>query len=543
MSAGEVIQIPEGDYRRGGVPYLDVGDPLRLRDQLVTELGTGPTAGVFRRADGLVVCPRVDEDGYRPLTDHDDPRHRDDDDGPAQVRPLTGEGLAARLDGAYTPFRWVTEGSGNDAEEVRKPTLTPLTVPRRLVAAPDLLTGIRDLHGVVHSPVLRPDWTVLDEPGFDESTGLLLLPLAGAGGKPVRRDGKHVARLLDLLADFPWRTLSDRANYLAAMIGVLLLPALPSMTPPLVLLTAPVKGSGKTLLGRILLALFGGAFRTELPSSDEELTKAAMGLLGTTTAPVILWDNVSGVVRSSTLSSLTTTRRYSGRPLGRSDSVTLRNDRLWVLSGNNIAIGGDMARRALWVTIDADVEKPWLRPTDGFRHPDLMGHVVEHRDQLVADLLALVVEWVQAGRPGVDSSGRSDTFGPFVTHTAAILRHAGVPGEVMGADTDRGDDGGEDDSEWADFLTGLHATFGGRAFRVIDVRAMATSSSGQALRESMPEEIGRRLDKGDGGTWKSLGRLLGRMDGVWAGERCLRVAGRDGTTKRATYRVVERSGA
>jgi Domain of unknown function (DUF3854) len=45
-------------------PALDVTNPADLADLLRADLGSGPTSGLFDRADQLVHVPRVGEDGY-----------------------------------------------------------------------------------------------------------------------------------------------------------------------------------------------------------------------------------------------------------------------------------------------------------------------------------------------------------------------------------------------------------------------------------------------------------------------------------------------
>src|SRR5262249_36833381 len=46
----------------------------------------------------------------------------------------------------------------------------------KAVAARGDYPGIRHLEGVVEAPVLRSDGSILDQPGYDQQTGLLYLP-------------------------------------------------------------------------------------------------------------------------------------------------------------------------------------------------------------------------------------------------------------------------------------------------------------------------------------------------------------------------------
>jgi hypothetical protein len=41
--------------------------------------------------------------------------------------------------------------------------------------------NLKNLHGVTHTPMLRPDGTILSTPGYDTATGFLYLPRPGPG--------------------------------------------------------------------------------------------------------------------------------------------------------------------------------------------------------------------------------------------------------------------------------------------------------------------------------------------------------------------------
>ena len=72
--------------------------------------------------------------------------------------------------------------------------------------------GIRHLEGIVESPVLRPDGTVLSKPGYDAATGLLFISGTDFGHvseRPSRGDAERARdELLEVVADFPFVTRS-----------------------------------------------------------------------------------------------------------------------------------------------------------------------------------------------------------------------------------------------------------------------------------------------------------------------------------------------
>lgn len=83
------------------------------------------------------------------------------------------------------------------------------------VAALGAWEGVRHLEAVVEAPVLRPDGTVLDRPGYDSDTGLLYVPsmqYPPCPARPTRDDAVRAVRaLLDAVCDFPFASDIYRA--------------------------------------------------------------------------------------------------------------------------------------------------------------------------------------------------------------------------------------------------------------------------------------------------------------------------------------------
>lgn len=517
-------------------PALDVTNDALATDEQVQVLGTGPTAWAFRRGDALVRTPRVGEEGYLPPDD-------DGHDGPAQVRPLSGATLAANLSLTYACTR---RTKNDDGKWVQTRTLFPRSSAQTLVDAVDQLRGVRTLRGVVHTPTVRRDGSILDVPGYDAASGLLYLPEAGltvpkvsahpdAGELAVAVDG-----VLDVLAGFPFLSDNDRANYL----GALLTPLLRSICPPpykLLAVGAPQPGSGKTLLATILRTLFGGVFRSEMPGDDAELRKSITAILDVTTAPVVHFDNLTGVLRSSTFAGLLTGARWDDRRLGSTAMVSRPNDRLWVVTGNNLAIGGDLARRTVHVTIDPGMPDPHRR-TD-FDITDLESYVQDNRGDLLWCLLTMVRAWIVAGRPTRGRRG-SDGYAAWVEAVDGILGVARIPGRF----DDPGaapEPVGHDDDEWADLLRAIHADQGDRSWTAAELLARVNPGSlGLDVArpipiDALPQELADKLARTTGGPTslaRPLGMWLRNRAGRWAGGLTVRSVGKDRKDK-ALWRI------
>ena len=101
-------------------------------------------------------------------------------------------------------------------------------------------------------------------------------------------------------------------------------------------------------------------------------------LLRGTTVNVI--DNIEQPLQSAALAAVVTSDRWTDRILGRSEMVTLRNHTMWLVTGNNIRLRGDLPRRCYWTRLDAKMSRPYERAD--FRHEDLKSWVREHRGEI-----------------------------------------------------------------------------------------------------------------------------------------------------------------
>jgi hypothetical protein len=524
---------PKGDPR----PPLGIVNEADLFDHLHSTLGTGPLSGLFLRGGLLVRVPQIGEDGYSP------PANETNDDGPAQVQRVDSRTLRALLQKSYWTYKYVTR----DGVDVATHWAPGGGACDSAVALAGDSPALPRLRGVIHTPVVRRDWSVLDEPGYDPETRLLYLPngleVPNVPSRPLPRQRNAARdRLLYMLQDFPFASDSDRANY----FGALLTPLLRVVSPgpwPLVVLSAPMQGSGKSLLARVARVIHGGVFRSEFPGDEDELRKAITAVLLTTTGPVIQFDNATKTLRSGNLTALLTSSEWSDRVLGGSTSATLPNDRLWLVTGNNVALGGDLPRRALWSVIDPKRSRPWER--SDLAEPDLISYVTANRGRIIADLLTLVRSWVAAGANPAPVP-RSDSYGEWASRVAGILTHAKVPGRFLDPATDR-TPVGADDADWGEFLAAIHAEFGDERFRVSEVAERVRSFGGSitrgsgsvtraALTDALPAELAEKVDRV--GFSKSLGRWFKNRDGRYAGPYVVRDSGVDPTTNTATWRVL-----
>ena len=536
---GKVYAVPPSDSGCCGLAarrYLSlrVGNATMFSDTMLSHLPNVP--GLFRRGDELVRIYGVHEDGYIP------PAKPFDDDGPAQVYSCGRDRLLATLHTFWDLYAIMKDPKGN---EYKKAVFAPDIAIRAVLAKVPEIPRMPDLTGVCHTPVMRPDGTVLSEPGYDKATGIVYLPINGFTMPPVpEHPTQEQARaaltwLRSVFSDFVWTTPGSEAAYLGGLLSPVILPMV-SSPGPLMITTASMPGTGKTLLGQVMMNVHGGVTRGGFPAQDEEVRKTVFTILRTTTAPVVVFDNFPNerTLRSEALSTVITSPSISDRILGVSDQETLSTMRQYVLNGNNVQVGGDWERRCIWVSIDAEDDKPWLRT--GFAIPNLAKWSKEHRGEVIAALITIVRAWVAAGKPVV-TDDRGDSMSEWFTVVNGALAYAGLEARITNA-SPRGNVGEEDD-ELGGLLQAILDVYGPKqfltrdiAYASVDVKADGYSAIGMALPGELHDKLGESK-------WqpvtivKSLGKYLSRNEGRWANGLMLERIGEDSVRNVVIWRI------
>ncbi len=256
------------------------------------------------------------------------------------------------------------------------------------------------LSGLARQPYLRPDGSLMTSAGHDPMTGVFgafdarsyTIPV-----EPTREQAKKALALLQgLLTEFCFTADYDRSAALAALLTAALRPSLPQA--PLFHVRAPIAGSGKSYLCRLITALATpqrGA-PTSFPAHDEECRKMLLAEL-LRAAAVIEFDNLTDdLLPHKSLCTALTTEYISGRILGVSKIVTVSTRTLFLSSGNNVGPIQDMARRCLTIHLDPGCETPATRQ---YARPDLVREVLKQRARYVSAALTIVRSWIAAGRP------------------------------------------------------------------------------------------------------------------------------------------------
>jgi hypothetical protein len=262
--------------------------------------------------------------------------------------------------------------------------------------------------GVISTPTMRPDGTILSQEGYDESTQLLLLgspTLPPIPEAPTLQDAKEAkARLEDLLSEFEFVSEVGRAVALSALITPIVRGAF-SVTPAHVA-QAPVAGSGKSFLWDIVAAIaIGQPMPVMSAGGNQEETEKRLGSALMAGQPLISIDNVNGLLGGDALCQIIERPIVDIRILGKSECMRIEARGTSVFAtGNNINLVGDVCRRALIAQLDPQIERPELRVFKG----NPVKTVLADRGFYIACALTICRAYVIAGRPG-----RADRLASF----------------------------------------------------------------------------------------------------------------------------------
>lgn len=387
--------------------------------------------------------------------------------------------------------------------------------------------GLPVLRRIISIPVLRPDGTLLQEPGYDPATGFYLAkktPLPPVPEQPTPEQVTTAREFLlnCFLRDFPWRSHADKANYLALAVTPIIRPFTRSLSP-FGLIEASMPSSGKTILTGCVGLLVGQRVLTWTDSEDE-LRKSITSVLAEQVGAVVFDNLVEGhVIDSAVLARLVTERTWTDRRLGSNTAASFPNDQLWLATGNNLRTGGDMASRTVWVRLDPNCPRPEART--GFGIPNLDTWILDPRNQAVVlwHLLVLILDWTAHGAPTATNVPAMRQFTRWAQHLGGFLEHHGVRGFLDNAETGRALD--DTAGEWRAFLQAWHDLHGSQPLTAQQVRGSADTFI-------TPDPWGGTFPTTPGGkpiTPKSLGRrLTGQVD-RWRDDLVLRGATDDHT--------------
>ena len=333
-------------------------------------------------------------------------------------------------------------------------------VSRHVLSTPH--PGLPRLEAIVTTPVFDAQGKLIDRPGYHQNGRLWLAldpsnEIAPIPESPSADELRIAVDLIKdhLICDFPFASASDRAHAFAA----LLLPFVRRMIggpTPIHLIESPTPGSGKSLLADLVTIVATGrsSESTTVTRNEEESRKKLTAIL-IRGRPVVVIDNVQGGIESAQLASAITSDVWTDRILGKSEMVDIPNRALWMITGNNLKLTMEIARRSVRIRLNPDEECPWQRTS--FKHTPIRTWALANRQGLVWAILTIVQAWLAAGRP--ECTKTLGSFESWASVIGGMLQNAGIDGFLEDteefyktADTETG--------EWKAFVIAWQDRFG-----------------------------------------------------------------------------------
>jgi hypothetical protein len=478
---------PASNHAGSSLPVIAVrGGNLPAEVDQAEEALLAAGFGVYQRGESLVRPIRL------PHSEGDDGVRRPR--GALLIHPVSAAWLKDKFGRAAT---WIKEGKNG-----------PSQINPHSEHASALLARVGEwrapvLRGVVSCPTMRADGTILQEPGYDPSSGLLFDPggvvFPQVPDNPSFSEAQEALQVLKRpFREYRLPSTADWSVLLAAVMTSVIRRILPSS--PLFAIDAPTAGSGKTLLCETIGIIASGYKPTIISQgkTPEEDEKRLASILMAGDAVLVI-DNCERPLGGDTLSSMLTSEVIASRILGKSEMKQVLTNVLVMATGNNLEVVGDLGRRTLVCRIDTGAERP-----DQIPHSfDLVDEALATRPSLVTAALTVLRAYVVAGKPN-----RMTPMGSFEAWN--LVREAlvwlgeedpAVTRESVIADDPRKNELAELLELWADALGGRSVTLAELADEAIKAPRTKVAALHQALAERTPKHVFNT---------RSVGRYLAR---------------------------------
>jgi putative DNA primase/helicase len=268
--------------------------------------------------------------------------------------------------------------------------------------------------GIITTPTLRCDGSLLSSPGYDPRSELYLLPglqLPPIPERPTRAEAeKALITIKDLFSEFSFKRKElDCSVAISALLTAQLRGSLP--TAPVYLICADTPGTGKSYLVDVIAIIVNGRLCPVITASkNAEETEKRLGSVLLNGVPIVSLDNCTHDLGGELLCQLTERPIVKIRILGRSEMPDCECHTALFATGNNITFKGDMVRRGLVCNLEALDERPELR---AFKR-DALEIAAVNRGVYVAAVLTIVRAYFAAGTPRV--------CGPLGSYAVALDR-------------------------------------------------------------------------------------------------------------------------
>jgi hypothetical protein len=270
---------------------------------------------------------------------------------------------------------------------------------------------LKPFNGITSAPILNDDGLFHANTGYDEATGLWChqIPAVDVPKQPTKEQAKAsldvLRRFFHTFAFADAETIRDtslgvdvvnpdapigldESSFLVSLMTGVCRASL--LLAPGILANAPAvsgAGTGKGLATKAICIIASGAAPSAFTSGhddgefDKRLTAALIEA-----RPAIFLDNYNSKdLKSDILASALTENPCEVRPMGHTIMVKLQTRTLVAMTGNDVQIAEDMARRIIKTDYDAKIENPELRPFE----PGFLNTIHQQRATLLGHALTI----------------------------------------------------------------------------------------------------------------------------------------------------------
>lgn len=252
--------------------------------------------------------------------------------------------------------------------------------------------GVPVLRGIVNFPVLRPDGSILQTPGYDPASKLVFRPsgeFLPVPETPTRQDDEEAKRALrDLVCQFPFVGEEDYSAYLAGVLTPFVRYAYEGGCPSFVV-TANAPRVGKTKLVHIASLIYSGlpAPTSAYTRNEDELQNRIFGFAKNGDL-LTLFDNVDCLFGNAILDAALTSQSWTGRQFHSQDSPPYPLKWILWVTSNRFRSKADTYKRIQPIKLKTLLEKPEKR--SDLRDVRIERTVLNRRPELVRACLTLL---------------------------------------------------------------------------------------------------------------------------------------------------------
>ena len=339
---------------------------------------------------------------------------RSGEKGSIIIAPVAYSVFLSRYSGLarWGKFKWNAQQKAYEFVDIAVPD----RVARAIFDAKQWL-NMRHLRLVVGTPIIRPDGTIFQTPNeYDPVTQCYYAPtiefpmiLVDATHEDARA---AMRRLRDLFCDFRYTKADMDAVVISTIMSIVGRSAIEGPVPGS-LFNAPQKGTGKSLQMDIASQIAFGhrmqkfhlpmAREDDIHESDrDEEQEKRLAAAAREGARGLFIDNVKngksfgGPVIDGYVAAYGDVKV---RILGKTETPVYPWFGVFLVSGNNVIVLGDTRRRFLESMLSPDCARPDLRDHAAFKYDLAGGYALEHRAEIIADILTILVAHARAGRP------------------------------------------------------------------------------------------------------------------------------------------------